>query len=121
MVSFTLFFFLSPHCGYCRAMSFTADSLYLYDSLDVQAVVDSQYIEDIKGWGFHFPVIKDINMKEEWNIDIYPQMICYFSETTNAYVIAEGATVSKEVKNNIAKAFYLEKLFRESQERRRGK
>ena len=102
-------------------MSFTADSLYLYDSLDVQAVGDSQYVEDIKSWGFHFPVIKNVNMKEEWNIDVYPQMVCYFPGTTNAYVVAEGSTGSKEVKNNIAKAVYLEKLFRQFQERRKGK
>jgi len=121
MISFTLFLFLSPHCGHCHDMSFTADSLYLYDSLDVQAVVDSQYVEDIKSWGFHFPVIKNVNMKEEWNIKLYPQMVCYFSETTNAYVIAEGATGSKEVKNNIAKAVYLEKIFRLPKERKREK
>jgi len=121
MISFTVFLFLSPYCGHCRDMSFTADSLYLYNSLDIQAVVDSQYVEYIKGWGFHFPVIKNVNMKEEWNIDVYPQMVCYFSKTTNAYVIAEEATGSKEVKNNIAKAVYLEKLFRLSQERKREK
>ncbi len=118
MYYFTIFLFLSPRCGHCRDMSFTADSLYLYDSLDIQAVVDSQYIDDIKSWGVHFPVIKNINMKEEWNIEVYPQMIVYFSKTTNAYVVAEGATGSKEVKNNIAKAVYLEKLFRQSQKRK---
>ncbi|MBN2094254.1 MAG: conjugal transfer protein TraF [Candidatus Zambryskibacteria bacterium] len=121
MCNFALFLFLSPYCGHCRDMSFTADSLYLYDSLDVQAVVDSQYVEDIQSWGFHFPVIKNVNMKEEWNIDVYPQMVCYFPETTNAYVIAEGATGGKEVKNNIAKAVYLEKLFRLSQKKEKVK
>lgn len=121
MISFAVFLFLSPYCGHCRDMSFTVDSLYLYDSLDVQAVVDSQHVDYIKSWGVHFPVIKDVNMKEKWNIELYPQMVCYFSETTNAYVIAEGATGAKEIKDNIAKALYLEKFFRLSQERKKRK
>jgi len=117
MISFTVFLFLSPYCGHCRDMSFTADSLYVYDSLKVQAVVDSQHVDNIKSWGFHFTVIKNVNMKEEWNIEFYPQMVCYFPKTTNAYVIAEGVTGREEVKNNIAKAIYLEKLFRNRQEK----
>jgi len=121
MCYFTLFFFLNPHCGHCYNMSFCADSLYRYDSLNVQAVVDSQYIDAVKTWGFSFPIIKNVNMKEEWNIEIYPQMVVYFSKTTNAYVVAEGATGTKEVKGNIKKAVYLEKLFRKTQERKREK
>jgi len=99
-------------------MGFSADSLYVYDSLNVQAVVDSQDVDEITSWGFSFPVIKNVNMKEEWDIEFYPQLIIYFSETTNAYVVAEGKTGVKEVKKNISKAVYLEKLFRETQPNR---
>ena len=121
MFSFTLFFFLNPNCGHCYDMSFCADSLYKYDSLNVQAVVDSQYVDNIKSWGFSFPVIRNVNMKEEWSVEFFPQMIVFFSKTTNAYVVAEGTTGTKEVKNNIAKAVYLERIFRKTQGRRKVK
>jgi len=108
-----LFFFVSPRCSHCYAMGETVDSLFLCDSVYVRTVVDSAYVKDVEKWGFKTPVIPNGNMKEEWEINFYPQIVAYFPESEHAFVVAEGETKRKVIIENLAKAIYVESLYRE--------